>query len=68
MVNFANRVVPEAAWVEQVLEQLAQRPAQVQALLSTHPPDQRALLWRGLVWMLKMGLVRRTAAFALDSP
>lgn len=61
MVNFANRVVPEPVLVDRVLQQLASGPARVQALLSAAAPEQHALLCRGLVWMLKMGLVRRAA-------
>ena len=59
MVNFAKWVLPDTALVEPVLQRLAQGPTPVSGLLSLVAPEQRAVLWRGLVWMLKMGLVRR---------
>jgi starch synthase len=59
MVNFADRVLPAPPLVDRVLQQLALGPARVHELLSPVAPEQRALLWRGLVWMLKMGLIRR---------
>ena len=58
MVNFAKWVLPDTTLVDQVLQRLALGPTPVSGLLSLVAPEQRALLWRGLVWMLKMGLVR----------
>jgi len=58
MVNFANRVLPDPVWVDQVVQQLALGPAPVHQLLSLTAAEHQAALWRGLVWMLKTGLLR----------
>lgn len=59
MVNYAQRVAPEPALVDTTLKALEAGPASVQDLLSRVPDAQRALLWRGLLWLLKLGVLRK---------
>ncbi len=59
MVNFAHLVLPSQAQLDATLKALENGPQPVQALLDQAPPNQRALLARGLVALLKQGVIRR---------
>ena len=58
MVSFAQRVLPGEAEIEAVLGQLASGPQRAELVVGALPAARRALVFRGLAWLLKMGVVR----------
>ena len=58
MVNFAKAVLPGEGECQAVLACLAQGPQAAGALVQELPADRQAFVFRALVWLVKMGMVR----------
>lgn len=57
MVNFAAYVLPTSDDCHDVFDQLCTGPATVASLLFGLPEARRGFVYRGLCWMIKMGLL-----------
>lgn len=62
MVNFAKAVLPADAELRAVLQSLARGPIAVSEVLGYFAADRQATVMRGLVWMVKLHLVRPAPA------
>jgi glycosyltransferase involved in cell wall biosynthesis len=58
MVNFAKLVLPTEAEVAAVLHLAELGPCTAQTLAQTATADRQAFLFRSLVWLLKLGVLR----------
>lgn len=58
MVAFARAVLPTHEEIAAVLAAAAQGPQPAHHLLADVPPDRRALVFRSLVWLIKLQLLR----------
>jgi glycosyltransferase involved in cell wall biosynthesis len=58
MVNFAKLVLPSDAEISAVLQLAESGPCSAQALAQTASPDRQAFVFRALVWLLKLGVLR----------
>jgi starch synthase len=59
MVNFAKAVLPTHEECEAVVKRAASGPARALDLLADVTPERRPQVFRGLVWLVKMGVLRR---------
>jgi len=57
MVRFAEAVLPTEAECEAVLAVAAGGPAAATDLVSAIPEERRAVVYRGLVWLAKLGIL-----------
>ncbi len=62
MVAFAKAVLPSEAEVLTLLGGLERGPRQAGRLVEPVPEARRAAAFRGLVWLMKLGLLRRAEA------
>ena len=58
MVDFAKVVLPNEAECGMVLEGLSQGPQKALALVAGLPAERQAFVFRALVWMVKMGVLK----------
>ncbi|MBU3694612.1 MAG: glycosyltransferase family 4 protein [Rhodocyclaceae bacterium] len=58
MVSFAQPVLPDAAEAQQVIEALASGPRAAADVVAGIAEARRGLVFRGLVWLLKLGVLR----------
>jgi glycosyltransferase involved in cell wall biosynthesis len=58
MVNFAKLVLPSDAEISAVLQLAESGPCSAQALTQTASLDRQAFVFRSLVWLLKLGVLR----------
>jgi starch synthase len=58
MVNFAKLVLPNDTEIEALLILAQQGPCTAQALAQTAPPQRQAFVFRALVWLLKLGVIK----------
>ncbi|MFN7085205.1 MAG: hypothetical protein ACK4N4_01100 [Burkholderiales bacterium] len=58
MVNFARAVLPSEAEVQAVLDAAASGPRQAAELVSTIPAERQAFVFRALVWLVKLGILK----------
>ena len=58
MVNFAKLVLPSDAEISAVLQLAESGPCSAQALAQTASPERQAFVFRALVWLLKLGVLR----------
>lgn len=58
MVDFARAILPSEAEVEQVLRAAAAGPRPAAELVAALPEARRALVFRSLVWLVKLGVLR----------
>ena len=58
MVSFGLERLPSAAEAQAVLRQLGSGPATAQALIEGVPPARQPMVFRGLVWLMKLGILR----------
>ena len=58
MVDFAKVILPSAAEVEAVLQVAAAGPQPAIALVNSIPAQRQAAVFRGLVWLMKLGILR----------
>lgn len=57
MVDFAKVILPSEAEIQAVLQAAAEPTAAV-ALVATIPSQRQALVFRSLVWLVKMGVLK----------
>jgi glycosyltransferase involved in cell wall biosynthesis len=62
MVSFAKQVLPAEAEVLALLGGLERGPRRAGQLVERLPEPRRAAAFRGLAWLMKLGVVRLTAA------
>jgi glycosyltransferase involved in cell wall biosynthesis len=60
MVRYARQVLPEESEVFALLEGLERGPRRAGQLIARLPAQRQAAALRGLVWLMKLGLVRLT--------
>jgi len=58
MVNFAKLVLPTDTEIEALLFLAQQGPCTAQALAQTALPQRQAFVFRALVWLLKLGVIK----------
>jgi len=58
MVNFAKHVIPAEAECQAVFDKLAQGPQTAGALVRDLPPERQPFVFRSLLWLLKLGVLR----------
>lgn len=58
MVSFAKLVLPSDAEISAVLQLAESGPCSAQTLAQTASPDRQAFVFRALVWLLKLGVLR----------
>lgn len=58
MVNFAAFVLPSAQEVSGIISLLGQNALSVGAVIKTFPTDRQAYVFRSLVWLNKLGILR----------
>lgn len=58
MVRFARAVLPAPDELRAVLTQAASGPQTAEALVADIPRARRAIVSRGLLWLVKMGLLK----------
>ncbi|MFM7086307.1 MAG: glycosyltransferase family 4 protein [Cyanobium sp.] len=59
MVRYAEALLPSSQELIALLQAIGPRGATAQALLAPAPPQRRALLFRSLLWLLKLNVIRR---------
>jgi hypothetical protein len=57
MVDYAKVILPSEAEIRSVL-QGAQSPSTASALIEGAPQERRALVYRALVWLVKLGVLK----------
>jgi hypothetical protein len=58
MVDFAKVVLPTAAEISTVLQQAAGGPQSAIALVGSIPAERQAFVFRSLVWLMKLGILK----------
>jgi hypothetical protein len=61
MVNFAKLVLPSEAEVQALLNAAASGPTAAVELIQAIPAERQAFVFRTLVWLVKLGVVRVVA-------
>lgn len=65
MVAYATPVLASREELQAMLRAAAAGPVPARELVAALPPPRRALAFRSLLWLLKLGLLRRAAAQAI---
>ena len=58
MVTFAEESLPSDAECREMLAALTDGPRTVAELVARFPPDRQGFAFRGVVWLIKFGLVK----------
>jgi hypothetical protein len=58
MVDFAKYVLPDESELRAVLEAAAAGPRAARDLVSAIAPARQAFVYRALVWLVKLGVLR----------
>jgi len=61
MISYAQYVIPREGEIRLVLDQLAHGPQLVSQLVVGIGPDRRREVFRGLIWLVKLGVLRLAA-------
>jgi hypothetical protein len=61
MVDYAKVILPSEAEIRSVLQR-AQSPSTASDLIEGAPQERRALVFRALVWLVKLGVLKVVAA------
>jgi hypothetical protein len=61
MVDYAKVILPSEAEIRSVLQR-AQSPSTASALIEGAPQERSALVFRALVWLVKLGVLKVVAA------
>lgn len=66
MVNFSLRALPTPSESEEILSFLAGGPLPAQVLVESFAKSRQPIIYRGLCWLLKLGLLQSVAASSVD--
>jgi len=58
MVEFASRLLPTPDEAKSLLVACADGPKSAAALVAGLPPPRRRIAFRGLAWLIKMGVLK----------
>ncbi len=58
MVDYAQAVLPSDDDCGRIIQKLKAGPCPASKLVAEFPPERRAVVFRGLLWMIKMGALR----------
>ncbi len=58
MVNFAQEVIHSMEYIKPILQLLVNGPSTANDLDGLFPSERRSAIFRGLGWMLKLGLLK----------
>ncbi|MTI44446.1 glycosyl transferase family 1 [Roseibium hamelinense] len=61
MVNYTPLVIPSEAELDHILQQAAAGPKPALALVQDLPDDRKAFAFRGLAWLVKIGILKVSA-------